>query len=82
MNGVTDFLSFYPLGKGNDWFISWISLDPWPTFNIADSLLVIGVIALVIYLLFFDKELFQKKDKDKPAVPADELKEEETDGTN
>ncbi|MBP5550786.1 MAG: signal peptidase II [Bacilli bacterium] len=82
LNGVTDFLSFYPLGKGHDWFISWISLDPWPTFNIADSLLVIGVIALVIYLLFFDKELFQKKDKDKPAVPADELKEEETDGTN
>ena len=80
--GVVDFLSFYPLGMGHDWFIKRLSLDPWPTFNIADSLLVIGVIALIVDLLFFDKELFQKKDKDKPAVPADEIKEEDTDGTN
>ena len=81
--GVVDFLSFYPLGMGHDWPFTRLSLDPWPTFNIADSLLVIGVIALIVNLLFFEKELLtSKKDKDKPNVPEDEIKEEDTDGNN
>ena len=81
--GVVDFLSVYPLGMGHDWGITRWSLDPWPTFNIADCCLVIGVISLAIYLLFFDPDMKKKKeDKDKPNVPTDELKEENSDGNN
>lgn len=83
--GVVDFLSFYPIGAGHDWGINWLSLNPFPTFNIADSCLTVGVIALAIDILFFEKDLFKKKD-DKPNVPADELKEEQieesTNGNN
>ena len=80
--GVIDFLSFYPLGMGNDWFINRWSLDPWPTFNIADSLLVIGVIAFAVHTLFFEQNDKPKKDKNTPNVPEDELIEEDNNGNN
>lgn len=81
-HGVVDFLSFYPIGMGHDWPFNWLSLNPWPTFNIADSLLVIGVIALAIYFVFFDKSHTEKKDKNSPNVPEEDLKEEQADGNN
>lgn len=77
--GVVDFLSFYPFTKGHDWVISWISLDPWPTFNFADSFLVVGVISLAIDLLFFEKDLKEKKDKNTPNVPESDLKNNSVD---
>ena len=80
--GVVDFLSVYVLGMGHDWPITRWSLDPWPTFNIADSLLVIGVISLAVQLVFFEKESEPKKDKNTPNVPEEELKKEESDGNN
>ena len=80
--GVIDFLSVYPLGMGHDWAITKWSLDPWPTFNIADSLLVVGVISLAVQILFFDKEKDQKRDKNTPNVPVEDLKEENADGDN
>ncbi len=54
MGGVVDFFDFY---YGNWHF---------PTFNIADSLIVVGVILLLIYLFFFeekDRKCFEKQAK-------------------
>lgn len=48
LGGVRDFIVFE----------FWPSF---PTFNVADSFLVIGVILMVIYLLFFNKEKESKK---------------------
>lgn len=48
LGGVRDFIRF------EFW-------ETFPTFNVADSFLVIGVVLLVIYLLFFNKEKESKK---------------------
>jgi signal peptidase II len=41
---VTDFIS---VGIGN---------LRWPTWNVADASLVVGILALVVYLTFFDRQ--------------------------
>lgn len=42
-----------PVYAVRDWILVMIGRWPWPNFNIADSLLVCGVSALVIYTMFF-----------------------------
>jgi len=43
---------------------------PWPNFNIADSLLVCGVTALVVYTLFFSELACPSEEK----VQVEEIK--------
>ena len=62
--GVVDFLDFYILGYN------------FPTFNAADSLIVIGSILFLIYVFFFDKELFEKKTKKVLSEDEDLLKDD------
>ena len=42
-----------------------VTFIDYPVFNPADNLLVFGVIVLGVYILFFDKEFFVDKKKDK-----------------
>lgn len=54
LQGVVDFFDFHY----GDWHF--------PTFNIADSLIVVGIILLLIYLLFFEvkfRERFEQEQK-------------------
>lgn len=56
LGGVVDFFDFFY----GDWHF--------PTFNVADSLITVGVIFLIIYLIFFEekhRERFLKEQKNK-----------------
>lgn len=44
---VVDFISF-------DW-PDWLFFHRWPTFNIADSAVTVGIILFIIYTLFFEQ---------------------------
>ena len=44
-----------PVYAVRDWILVMIGRWPWPNFNIADSLLVCGVTALVIHMLWFSE---------------------------
>jgi signal peptidase II len=57
---VRDFLEFYLLFMPKSIFKN--LFDPWPTFNVADSLILIGA-ALLVLQLFRDPELGGKKKK-------------------
>ena len=45
-----------PVHAVRDWILVMIGDWPWPNFNIADSLLVVGVGILLIHSFFFDAE--------------------------
>ena len=45
-----------PVYAVRDWILVMIGSWPWPNFNIADSLLVLGVGILLIHGLFFDEK--------------------------
>jgi signal peptidase II len=52
--GVTDFLRFYvDQGALADWLAATVHMTEWPSFNIADSAIVVGVIAFLFQQLFF-----------------------------
>lgn len=67
---VIDFLQFYLP------FLPWRVFNPWPTFNVADSVICIGIGLLVIELLKQDKKKLKipptqpSKGEGKPACPA------------
>jgi len=56
---VTDFLLVYTDKPGlRDWLINTFGTNEWPSFNVADSALVVGMCLFVIHYLFLeDKEL-------------------------
>lgn len=54
---VTDFIRVYtesPSLKG--WLVRNFSTNEWPTFNIADSTLVVGVLLFLVHYLFLEDE--------------------------
>jgi signal peptidase II len=57
--GVVDFISvkFFHFRIGN----TWIGMDRWYTFNVADSCLVVGIVLLLAF------ELFTRKPQPQPA---------------
>lgn len=64
--GVIDFLQFYLLGADGQ-RVTWI--NPFPTFNVADACLTIGIISLFVYLLV---EAIKAKKADKAKEDSDE----------
>lgn len=50
-----------PVYAVRDWILVMIGQWPWPNFNIADSLLVCGVTALIIHTLWFSEEAAREK---------------------
>lgn len=57
--GVVDMISLEPLNA----ICKWISGSSFPTFNLADAFLVVGVILWAIYLIFFTDSDGKKKEK-------------------
>lgn len=58
VSGVVDFIDVIWFGwkrMEEVWFLEWLSWERWPTFNIADSMIVVGIILLLITTLF-DRE--------------------------
>ncbi|MGQ9506155.1 MAG: signal peptidase II [Thermogutta sp.] len=50
-----------PVYAVRDWILVMIGRWPWPNFNIADSLLVCGVTALIIHTLWFSGTITEEK---------------------
>jgi signal peptidase II len=64
---VTDFIRIYSDNPSiKSWLIDNFGTYEWPSFNIADTALVIGVCMFVIYSLFLEKKE-EESAKDKPA---------------
>jgi signal peptidase II len=62
-DGVVDFIDciFFGSIKGVNWptkgIFSWLSMERWPTFNIADSVIVVcGIIFVITFIVQFAKE--------------------------
>lgn len=56
MKVVTDFIRVYTDNpEWSSWFIERFGTNEWPSFNIADANLVVGVILFLIYTTFFDE---------------------------
>jgi signal peptidase II len=67
--GVTDFLHVHiekPEGL-RDWLISTLGTNVWPSFNVADSAICVGLCMFVIHFLFLEK------DEEVEPEPAEEL---------
>lgn len=61
-----------PVYAVRDWILVMIGTWPWPTFNIADSLLVSGAILLVWHALWYGPEETRPAKSDPPADAATE----------
>jgi signal peptidase II len=56
MKVVTDFIKVYTDNPDwSAWFIAQFGTNEWPSFNVADANLVVGVILFLIYTTFFDE---------------------------
>lgn len=54
---VTDFLRVYvDTPSVRDWLINTVGTNEWPSFNVADSCIVVGLILFFIYYLFMQKD--------------------------
>ena len=86
-DGVIDFIQFYLLGGPEKGQNKGIPLNPFPTFNLADSYLVIGIILFIVWLII-DSINESKKNKealDSPIIYENhlekgEISEEKKDG--
>ncbi|MFN3603298.1 MAG: signal peptidase II [Leptonema sp. (in: bacteria)] len=64
VSGVVDFVEFIWFGWetfANIPILSFLAWETWPTFNLADSLIVVGILLLFIHTSF--EEYFKKKTK-------------------
>ena len=53
---VTDFLKVYTESPAlSDWLVSTFGTNEWPSFNVADSALVVGVILYIFHQLFLEE---------------------------
>lgn len=60
-NMIDRWLTVFKIRKGViDFFGVWLGSYQFPIFNLADSLLVVGIILLAIYILFFEKKYVPK----------------------
>ena len=57
-----------PVFAVRDWILVMIGSWPWPTFNLADSMLVAGAGLIIIHVIWFDSP--QEKKGEKPAESA------------
>lgn len=65
---VTDFLKVYTDSPSlSDWLLSTFGTNEWPSFNIADSALVVGVILYIFHQLFLEERAPQQAEN-KPAA--------------
>ncbi len=68
--GVTDFLRFYvETGSLADWLRTNVQMTEWPSFNVADSAIVVGVIAFLVQQLFFVDRGATEADLDDEELP-------------
>ncbi len=58
-----------PVYAVRDWILVMIGSWPWPTFNLADSMLVSGASLIIIHVIWFDKPADQKAGADPPHPP-------------
>ncbi len=78
---VTDFLRVYTDHAGiAGWLRANFGTNEWPSFNVADAALVVGVGMYVVHHLFFEEdEEAEAKEQPAPAPPADDLEDADTD---
>lgn len=69
VSGVVDFVQciWFGLDQFQDfWPLKWLAWDTWPIFNLADSLIVVGIILLIVTIGFAPQEseegALEKKD--------------------
>ena len=84
-DGVIDFIQVYLLGGPSAKQSTVIPLNPFPTFNLADSYLVVGVILFVVFLIVdsIKEEAEKRKKEESPIIyeTPDETKKT-SEGTN
>lgn len=70
---VTDFLRVYtdypPL---RTWLVQTFGMAEWPSFNVADSALVVGVLLFLVHYLFADEGELAAAEKDAPPPAGDD----------
>jgi len=74
MRYVTDFIRVYTdQPELKQWLIETVGTYEWPSFNIADANLVVGVLFFMIYQFFFDNsgEVNDQALEEAPAAPAE-----------
>ncbi len=72
---VTDFLRVYTEDPTlQPWLMETFGMAEWPSFNVADSAIVVGMIMFIVYGLFFEQDELSDSDKD---IEAPQLLEEE-----
>jgi len=84
MRYVTDFIRVYTdQPELREWLINTVGTNEYPSFNIADANLVVGVILYVIYQFFFDDstELAEAALEDQAKAPDDSGVAGEADAT-
>lgn len=52
-----------PVYAVRDWILVMLGSQPWPNFNIADSLMVVGTAIMCFYVFFFTEESERKDEK-------------------
>jgi signal peptidase II len=68
---VTDFLRVYTDSPSlKPWLIEKFGTNEYPSFNVADSALVVGVLLFLIHYLFLEKEEPKKAEDQAPVPPA------------
>lgn len=69
---VTDFLRvFIDSPKAKTWLVDTFGTNEWPSFNVADSCIVVGLGAFVVYYLFLQKD--EAVEPSPPAEPVSDM---------
>jgi len=79
---VTDFIRVYTEEPSlKTWLIQTFGTNEWPSFNVADSALVVGVILFMVHYIFLEEEDLDdqteetEETEDEPAEPAEPQRE-------
>jgi len=69
---VTDFLRAYVDAAGpKAWLVAHVGTYEWPSFNVADSCIVVGLGLFVVYYLFFQRD--EAVEPEPPVEPVSDL---------
>ena len=81
-NGVIDLFQFYLGGGPTKSQTAGIPFNPFPTFNMADAYLTVGILIFIVYLIVDSIKNRDKEEKDAPQpinpLPKGEISSEET----
>lgn len=67
---VTDFIRVYTEQPSlKNWLTQTVGTNEWPSFNVADSALVVGVILFMIHYIFLEEDIDLEEDDETPADP-------------